>query len=142
MRITILLLLLILAFSVYGYAASGTEEKEFQEQCGKSADKFFGRAIENGFRSDDKKTETMDYRHHYNRKLNKCFILVTTTILPKFKDETVVLFKELLDISEMKAYGEIFAEKNGNKPFGCKVLERFCHSEGEWDSLVKPYMEE
>jgi len=142
MKVAIFFLLLLLTLFGDGYSASNKEEDGLQEQCRKSAEKFFGRAIGSGFRRDDKKTETMGYTNHYNRKLNKCFILVTTTIVPKFKDETVIIFKELLDINEMKTYGEIFAGRNDNKPFGCKVLEKFCQSEGEWDSLVKPYMEE
>jgi hypothetical protein len=142
MRVAILILLLLPALLGSSYAASNKEESELQERCGKDAEKFFERTVGNGPDRNDKKTGKTGYANHYNRKLNKCFILVTTMIAPKYKNESVIIFKELWNIDETKAYGNIVAAQNDNAPIRCTVLNDVCHSEEEWDSLVKAYMEE
>ena len=32
--------------------------------------------------------------------------------------------------------------ENDNKPCRCRILEKHCDSEKEWDLIVKPYMED
>jgi hypothetical protein len=97
------------------------EQFELQEKCGGISREFF----KNEF-----SRETSYYRNHYNKKMNKCFILVTGLY---------TTFKSLNDVNENKRYGVLLITKDG---IGCDVLEKKCKSEQEWDSLVKPYMEE
>jgi hypothetical protein len=48
----------------------------------------------------------------------------------------------LFDVNENKEYGTFFKRSEDNAPFQCKVLQNVCHSESEWQELLKPYMEE
>lgn len=99
---------------------------QLQKQCGEDSERFFKKQYKefgnsfNGF-----------YQNHYNKKLNKCFIIVNHNDSPPFKT--------LFDVNESKIYGMI--SSGGDS---CFVLDKKCQnkSEQEWDSLVKPYMEE
>jgi len=91
---------------------------QLQEQCGKRSEEY-----------SKKFTNSRFHQNHYNKKLNKCFILV---------NESEKSGKGLFDVNESKIYG-IYSTKDY---LSCYVLEKECKSEEEWDSLVKPYMEE
>lgn len=82
------------------------------------------------------------YVNHYNKKLNKCFILITTTHYPKDKKTDVLLMKVIYDINENLPYGNFDKYNKTTNPWCCNVLEKVCKYEREWDLLVKPYMEE
>lgn len=95
------------------------EQYQLQEQCGKKGEDFYKKKFnDSGF-----------YQNHYNKKLNKCFILV---------DDSEKYRKNLFEVNELKIYGSFSMEKG----IVCNVLEKKCKSEQEWDLLVKPYMEE
>jgi hypothetical protein len=85
-------------------------------------------------KSDEKKffRDKFTHKNHYNTKLDKCFILVNYS-----KKQ----LKILRNINENKIYGS-FRFKHDGTIIICNVLEKTCNSEEEWDSLVKPYMEE
>ncbi len=142
MKVIILFLLISVTLSGASYAASNKEEYDLQERCGKRAEEILKPGNDNGISEDDKQLMMTGYRNHYNRKLNKCFVLQTTTTMPKNKKESPSILEELWDINENKLYGRFFKVKIDNKPFECNVLGEICNSENEWDSLVKPYMEE
>lgn len=95
---------------------------ELQEKCGKRCEERF---------KNNYKPEYAMYQSHYNKKLNKCFILVHF-----FKQN----IKALFDVNENKQYG-IFSPNIEDKS-SCGVLEKECKTEDEWNALVKPYMEE
>ena len=119
------------------YAASIKEQYELQERCGKRADEVFRREYGNGIGND----QMAGYTNHYNEKLNKCFVLVTVSIYKPDISNTMVLF----DINENKEYGSIVTiithAKDAPLTY-CKVLERVCHSQKEWETLTRPFMEE
>lgn len=125
------------------HAASPKEEYDLQERCGKRAEEYFKREYGNGI-SNTKDGQSMTvYTNHYNKKLNKCFILLTTTNVT-YKDKKVSssTFRSLYDINENKEYGIFFKRDNDNFVFECKVSDKVCNSEDEWEALIKPYMEE
>jgi len=88
------------------------------------------------------------YTNHYNKKLNKCFILVTVTYLSKNEKKSVSYKQvQLYDINENKEYGVLFTQIDPfmptiYPPMQCTFLEKTCRSTEEWNSLQKPYMEE
>lgn len=84
--------------------------------------------------SDQKKffKDTFTHQNHYHTRLDKCFILVNYS-----KKQ----LKILKDINENKIYGSFRSKQDGTIII-CNVLEKTCKSEEEWDSLVKPYIEE
>jgi len=114
---------------------------ELNEKCGKHAATLFKKEYGNGFQRSTSGIMFTSYTNHYNVKLNKCFVLMTTTSHPN-KKEDVLYMKELWDINENKQYGSMARFQKQSIPIGCSVEDRICQSEREWDSLVKPYMEE
>jgi hypothetical protein len=144
-KITGLIYLLALLFPLYSYAGP-KEDYELQERCGKRAAELFEKFYGNGMSNDKDGARLSNYRCHYNKKLNKCFVLFTTTNYPQDKKdiETFGLStdKGLWDINENKQYGTYFKFLKMKTSMLCDFLGSSCKSEYEWDALVKPYMEE
>lgn len=127
------------------YAAPTKDEYELQERCGKRAEELFKKEYDGYIVSNETGTMISNYTNHYNRKLNKCFILVTQTFISKDKEtrEKLGISTEtnLVDINENRPYGHFFKFSQGGLTV-CEVLGKHCSSQNEWDALVKPYMEE
>ena len=145
--LSIALFLIGIIFSLFadGYAASIKEEYELQDRCGKRVEERFKKEYGNGIVSNKDGTMMVNYTNHYNRKLNKCFVLVAGMSIPKDKEtkdkQGFSTDKTLWDINENKQYGGFFKFSEGGL-MQCEVLGKHCNSESEWDALVKPYMEE
>lgn len=141
--ILIVALYLFIPSYLYGQnpKPSAKEIYELNEKCGKHAATLFKKEYGNGFQTSKDGTMFTSYTNHYNVKLNKCFVLMTTTSHPN-KKEDVLYMKELWDINENKQYGSMARFQKESTPIGCSVENRICKSEGEWDSLIKPYIEE
>jgi hypothetical protein len=146
MRIAILFIeiaFICTIFFVFGnsYAGSNIEDYELQERCGKRAEERFQQAYGNGISNVKGGTVKSDYTNHYNRKLNKCFIFVRGAFSGKKKQDNWVS-KELVDINENRNYGTFLKSTEDDRVKVCTASGKPCNSEDEWDSLVKPYMEE
>jgi hypothetical protein len=76
--IIIILICSFLLLPQYTYS-SQKEDYELREKCGKYCDEIFKREYGNGLTSDESSSMISSYQNHYNKKLNKCFILVKTT---------------------------------------------------------------
>lgn len=137
----IVLVFICIIFSLFGnsYAASDKEEYELQERCGKQAENFFKRKIGN---------DSSSYTNHYNKKLNKCFILVEWVqpqdvvcdiIRPKCNGTRVT---QLNDVNENKQYGVLIVCIRTGELCACNMFQEDCYSRLEWDLFIKPYMEE
>jgi len=120
------------------YAATLKEEFELQERCGKRAEEWFKSEWGNGISSDKDGQTRASYRNHYNSKLNKCFVLLTSAIYEK--DRTSYTDMELFDVNEQKGYGSFWEKFGVGQPQSCEVGNVPCLSEKEWNSLVTPYM--
>ena len=145
MKRTLFLLILIVFFttSLVGcnnQKSSVSEDKkvnyQLQEQCGKSCKEYFIKT----YGELDEQTDVdgwwkNDFNSHYNKNLNKCFILVDS------KNSYKMNRKRLLEINENKDYGKYWKGSNGVTT-NCYVLDKKCDSEEEWNTLVRPYMEE
>ena len=123
---------------------SAKVDYELQERCGKQADEFFKREYgKSGVFNTEDGQAIAGYRNHYNKKLNKCFFLLTYQDLPyKTKKNPSSTVRTLYDINENKEYGEFFQRLGDNHPTECKVSGKLCQSEKEWDALISPYMDE
>jgi uncharacterized lipoprotein NlpE involved in copper resistance len=100
------------------------EQSELQKKCGQISKEFFKK----NYNSDE------HYRNHYNKKLNKCLMVIT-------EKGVIGRKKELFDVYESNTYGIIRINKE-KIVMSCDVLKTICKTEQEWDTLVKPYMEE
>jgi hypothetical protein len=88
----------------------------------------------------DAKQGPADFAHHYHRKLDTCFYLVTVA-------HQEARNRKLLDLNENETYGEFLglpgAEASPNKhPDQCRVESTYCASEREWEVLVRQFMED
>ena len=114
------------------------EDYELREKCKKRSNEFFSKEYGNGTVKTKDGTTTTYYTNHYNKKQNKCLLLLKSTHI--FNDKKSYRYSEnLLDIDENQEYGYFI--KNG-KNIVCFVLDKECKSKEGWDLLVKPYMEE
>jgi hypothetical protein len=129
-----------------------------QEKCSKAAEEMFYK----GYKTTMTKSETLgtcinSYENHYNKKLDKCFILDRSDC---FKKDESSLFISLWDVFEQKEYAtySAFRDKEGflTGRF-CKLGEIRLDGFGEvlkvhgkyqdpvkqqFDNYIKPYMEE
>lgn len=123
---------------------SAIELYQLKERCGKTCSERFKEEYgKEGPYSYEGNKGLIAYSSHYNAKLNKCFILITDA---RYSDEGYQS-DVLWDIIENKVYGDYFAFRRDKKSFNmtitkCGVLGVSCKSKREWDTLVKPYMEE
>lgn len=128
------------------YAASVKEDYELQEKCGKRAEEVFKKEVGGYVQKNGNGNLTFtNYNNHYNKTLNKCFFFTTST--STFKDDknnkiSTIIIKDLYDLNENKQYGSFTRHSSLGAPMECRVLEKRCNSEAEWDALVKRYMEE
>jgi len=113
---------------------SAKEIAKLQEKCEKRTKKIFSKQYNDGTIENKKGTFLYKYKHHYNKKLNKCFMVV-------IEDGVLERYKKLLDVDENNSFGSVRVN-NEQENLGCYLSEKKCKSEEGWDSLVKPYMEE
>jgi len=116
------------------------KDLELQAMCAKKA--------EEAFKENYPKTqgELFSYTCHYNRKLNKCFVLINGALVDIPGQASNV--SSLYDAYEYKMYADYHqVVKEGQHyydtpPFICTTLDKTCDSRQEYDNFVKPYMEE
>jgi hypothetical protein len=100
------------------------EEYELQEKCSKRCEGWFKKEYEG---------QKCFYKNHYNRKMNKCLILI-------YCNEGEVSNELLFDVNEHNRIGGFSYFTEGSVM--CSMLGKECKSKSEWEKLVKPYMEE
>jgi hypothetical protein len=118
---------------------------ELQEQCVKRSKEYFKKEYGNGIINGGVGERLIsNYTNHYNKKLNKCYILITSTEFIKNKENKIenIRVKTLFELNENKEYGSLIKFENNNELINCRILEKYCNLEREWDLVVKPYMEE
>lgn len=117
-----------LAMSLAGCHFLGLTKDKYnlQDRCEKQCEEW-SKSYQRKYPSDK-----ISYEYHYNKPLNKCFMLVNYE-----KSQ----LKSLKNISENKIYGS-FLSKKDSKTIICNVLEKKCKTEQEWNLLIKPYLAE
>jgi hypothetical protein len=104
---------------------------QLQNDCEKLAAETFRRDRANA-------EDRVDYRAHYNARLNKCFYAETyLSPTPVGINRWVYLF----DVHGKRIYGGFHRSTNIGL-FYCSLQDKECHSEAEWNELVKPYMDD
>ena len=119
-------------------------DDELQKDCGKKSEEYFKKEYGGGIINGKKGEQlTSSYINHYNKKFHTCFILINSTefINVQGKIESIKM-KIFFDLNENRKYGSLIQFEKDDKPCSCRILEKYCNSEKEWDSLVKPYMED
>jgi hypothetical protein len=124
---------------INAYTQSVKEQYELQERCGKDAAAFFDK-FKKEFQSIP--NTGVSYTCHYNKKLNKCFILITSISTPSDEYPHPSITKTLCDVNENKVNAYFFMFTDTMKIMQCTVLDKHYATEAEWDAAVKQYMEE
>ncbi len=142
MKVEVLGLAGLLATTITS-AAPDKVQYELQERCGKQAAETFKREWKSNVVTQKDGQFVASYRNHYSAKLNKCFYVEMSNFYPKGKPgsashESLRLF----DLHENKEYGTFYDMRSTDVLMDCRVLEKRCASKAEWESLIKPYMED
>jgi hypothetical protein len=95
-------------------------------------------ASETFFRETADDEDRVDYRAHYNARLRTC-LYAETYISPTPVGINIWVY--LSDLQGDRIYGGFHRSTNIGL-FYCNIEDKECHSEAEWDELVKPYMED
>jgi hypothetical protein len=116
---------------------------DLQAKCAKDSRAWFK---ENW--SADKDTILLDFTNHYNKALNKCFILVEYHFRLD-KNGSWVNDMKLWDVYENSRYGS-FAENNmmyfkptlhpESSVITCEVVDAKCKTIEEFNNLIRPYL--
>jgi hypothetical protein len=117
---------------------------ELQEKCAKDARDWYKHWWEDPPEEPGTHT-TSSYINHYNTKQGRCFILVSSTLFRKDAKTGKVSHsdhKELVDVLENGGGGTYDMSSEFPALMLCEVNKQDCHSSGEWEALVRPYMEE
>ena len=117
---------------------------ELQDKCAQQA-------LQEYRREGYEKEQTTAFTNHYNPKANKCFIRVDNTDI-RTRRGVIVVTKTVSDAFEHTELAQYLWRSDGKKkywevePLLCTVTlpsgeQRKCHTDDEFDSLVKVYME-
>src|SRR5512143_1559561 len=68
-------------------ADSIKEEHKLEKRCDKDSGMYFKRFYGSGYYKSNENTSLYHYTCHYNRKLNKCFVLLTGELIPHNTEE-------------------------------------------------------
>jgi len=112
-----------------------------QEKCAAGAKRFF---FENGYKFDETFgyfKSVSNYTSHYNKKLDKCFLRIDSMNTQKNRKGEFFQYHYLYDVFEEKEYGAFCFDNTGNVLKGY-VGNKKCGSLGEFENLIKPYIDE
>jgi len=149
MKVTVMLFLVVLSLSQTCLAASKKSEVDIVQQCAQSAKEFFQENNKTSYSENnaaDKDNSSVsvvsEYMNHFNSKMNACYVLLTTTTLyhRRTGQMDTQVQKQLFDIAGKNGISNFILFKN--QVTQCELLNIICHSEAEWKSLVKSYLEE
>lgn len=126
---------------------SNKENLEMQAMCSKGAKDYFNEHYPEPIIITG--NDSNSYKHHYNNKLNKCFILIDTQHSSGSGDNQIVSYRtHLYDVYENKQYAYLGSGPykmnviEGHLPSqDCDLLGKKCNAE-DFRNLIKSFMEE
>jgi len=135
--------------------AGATPDKaayELQMQCARDAREWFTYAQRSGQLSTKAAVKSAEFKNHYNARLNKCFLLATSTIdSPVYPLANNTRF-ELFDISENVTVARLqtMSDVIGGQPvidrvIICHIEQKYCgdgFSAKQWHEAIRSYMED
>lgn len=102
---------------------SAKEIYELNEKCGKrSAELFEKHYGKNGTSNDNDASWLSNYTCHYNRKLNKCFMLITSKSYPKIKKSKIITA-----LLRIRLYGILTKISNTDNSIDSLKLKILCN---------------
>jgi len=119
-----------------------TKIHELQERCDKNSADFS--RIVYGSRYDITGINHT-YEDHYNRKLDKCFIMIRTVLMDKDENGNMAVIGRMAELYEVLGktyYGRFFESDDIVETCHIRNRNTPCNSEQGWYVLVKPYMDQ
>lgn len=139
------------------------KEYDLRERCGSYCIDYFHKVYREKVKDKSENyTTDSDYMSHYNKKMNKCYMLLKSKGHLTKKVGLMITTENIIDVHENKIFGvfttstkEIVTDVQKNKDIKestisvkeniiseCRVLDEKCKSKEEWDKLINVYMEE
>ena len=120
---------------------SARDAYEMQQKCAKDAKAYF---VENegssGISEDTKGTYNKWYENHYNKDLNRCFILVEyKKIGGKGGSTAKWAVYNLIDVNENRTYASLMTG-DSDEAITCIFNDSRCVTSTEWWTKVRAYM--
>jgi hypothetical protein len=115
-----------------------TDVYRLEQSCIEQSREYFSEEYGKNFEVVDQQFIWNSYTHHYNKKMDICFILTVKKIEVATEDVSIS-YSKLTDINDRILYGYLVLDKD---KLNCYVSGNVCKSRWEWDKLIKPYMEE
>ena len=110
-----------------------------KERCGKQAAEVFAKRWGSGVKNSVAGQSVANYENHYNSRLNNCIYLeIANTYnagLPSF------MWMKLIDLNENREIA-VYSKGEGVASAFCLVQAKWCQTEAEWRTLIKPFMED
>jgi hypothetical protein len=120
------------------HAQPNKEQYELQKRCGKQAAEVFAKRWGSGVKNSVAGQSVAEYLNHYNSRLNKCIYQeIANTYnrgLPSF------MWMKLIDLNENREIA-VYSKGEGVASAFCLVQAKWCQTEAEWRTLIKPFME-
>ncbi len=120
------------------------KDYDLQERCSMRAEELFAKHRIDEVGNDYWRNVTGTYRNHFNKKLNKCFMIIADN--RRDPNNFTYPAKFMQDTHENRVcglyLGILMPDVKKQRTLYCDVFGKPCKSEREWDSLVAPYMEE
>ena len=131
--------LVVAATMLLAGTASYAQPNKQQERCGKQAAEVFAKRWGSGVKNSVAGQSVAKYLNHYNSRLNKCIYLeIANTYnrgLPSF------MWMKLFDLNENREIA-VYSKGEGVASAFCLVQAKWCQTEAEWRTLIKPFMED
>ena len=80
-----------------------------------------------------------EYLNHYNSRLNKCIYLEIANTYNR--GLTSFMWMKLFDLNENREIA-VYSKGEGVASAFCLVQAKWCQTEAEWRTLIKPFMED
>jgi hypothetical protein len=124
------------ALLLVGTASYAQPNKE--QRCGKQAAEVFAKRWGSGVKNSVAGQSVAEYLNHYNSRLNKCIYL---EIANTFNPGPSFMWMKLIDLNENREIA-VYSKGEGVASAFCLVQAKWCQTEAEWRTLIKPFMED
>jgi hypothetical protein len=120
------------------FAQPNKEQYELQKRRGKQAAEVFAKRWGSGVKNSVAGQSVAEYLNHYNSRLNKCIYLET---INTYNPGPSFMWMKLIDLNENREIA-VYSKGEGVASAFCLVQAKWCQTEAEWRTLIKPFMED
>ena len=121
------------------HAQPNKEQYELQKRCGKQAAEVFAKRWGSGVKNSVAGQSVAEYLNHYNSRLNKCIYLEIANTYNR--GLASFMWMKLFDLNENREIA-VYSKGEGVASAFCLVQAKWCQTEAEWRTLIKPFMED